>query len=160
MNTTIEASAVEEFLVRHLADVFSTMLSLSATPTADIVRDATAQQLSGSVGFVGEKVTGAVYLHMPLDFASHITGAMLGLPPEEAPGDADVNDVAGEVTNMLAGGLKSWLCDAGASCCLTPPAIIRGTAFQILPSEGLTCRRFGFECGAYRGVVEVHIKFT
>ena len=160
MNPPIAAPAIQEFLTRHLAEVFSTMLSLPAVPLAELLPANPQERVSGSVGFVGEAVTGAVYLNVPAPFAAHITGAMLGLPAEETPGDADVNDVVGEVTNMLAGGLKSWLCDAGAACALTTPAIIRGSSFHILPSEGVTRIQFNFESGAHRGLVEVHVKFT
>jgi chemotaxis protein CheX len=66
----------------------------------------------------------------------------------------------GEVTNMLAGGLKSWLCDAGASCALTTPAIIRGTSFQVLTREGVTRIQSGFVSDGHEGVLEMHIKFT
>ena len=160
MNPPIAASAVQEFLVRHLAEVFSTMLSLPAVPLTEAPPAHTPERVSGSVGFVGEDVSGAVYVHVPAQFAGRITGAMLGLPDEEIPGDADVNDVMGEVTNMLAGGLKSWLCDAGATCALTTPAIIRGTSFHIVASEGVSQIQFGFASGAHQGLVEVHIKFA
>lgn len=160
MNPPITAPSIRDFLVRHLAEVFTTMLSLPAVPLAEIPSDHPQERVSGSVGFVGEAVTGAVYLHLPAPFAAHVTGAMLGMPAEETPGDAEVNDVIGEVTNMLAGGLKSWLCDAGAACALTTPAIIRGTSFQILASEGVSEIQLGFESGGHRGLVEVHIKFN
>ena len=160
MNPPIAAAAVQEFLVRHLAEVFSTMLSLPAVPQAETPHSHAPERVSGSVGFVGEAVTGAVYLHVPAPFAARITSAMLGLPEAEIPGDADVNDVMGEVTNMLAGGLKSWLCDAGAGCALTTPAIIRGTSFHILASEGVSQIRLGFASGPHHGQVEVHIKFA
>jgi chemotaxis protein CheX len=160
MNQPIEADAVREFLVRHLAEVFSTMLSLPAVPLAAMPAGDANEHISGSVGFAGETVTGAVYLHLPAPLATHITAAMLGLPAEETPGDSDVNDVVGEVTNMLAGGLKSWLCDAGAACALTTPAIIRGRSFHILASEGVSRIKFAFESGPQQGVVEAHIKFS
>jgi chemotaxis protein CheX len=160
MNQTITIPAVHEFVVRHLAEVFSTMLTLPAVPVAGLAPENAHERVSGSVGFVGETVTGAVYLHVPAPFAAQIAGAMLGLPAAEPPGDADVNDVLGEVTNMLAGGLKSWLCDAGAACALTTPAIIRGTSFHVLPSEGVSQIAIGFASGAHQGLVEVHIKFT
>ena len=160
MNQPIEVSAVQGFLVRHLAEVFSTMLSLPMVPLAEAVPGTAKERVSGSVSFVGETVTGSVYLHVPASLAGLMTGGMLGLPPEETPGDAEVNDVVGEVTNMVAGGLKSWLCDAGAVCALSTPAIIRGTSFHIIASEGVARIQFGFASGAHQGVVEMHIKFT
>jgi chemotaxis protein CheX len=161
MNVNIPgAPAVQDFLVRHLAEVFATMLSLPAVPLAASQCIAAAERVSGSVAFVGEAVTGAVYLHLPATLAATVTRAMLGLPGEKTPAVADVNDVVGEVTNMLAGGLKSWFCDAGAVCALTTPAIIRGSSFQVLPCEGVTRIQFGFESGGSPGEVEVHLKIT
>jgi chemotaxis protein CheX len=159
MRQPIDASAVREFLVRHLAEVFSTMLSLPALPVAEAMPVSTQERITGTVGFVGEAVTGAVYLHVPAPFARRITCAILGMPAEESPGDADVNDVVGEVTNMLAGGLKSWLCDAGAACALSTPAIIRGSSFHIMASEGVSKMQFPFASDAHRGLLEVHFKF-
>jgi len=151
---------VREFLVRHLAEVFLTMLSLPAVPLAALPSVDANEHISGSVGFAGETVTGAVYLHLPAPLATHITATMLGLPAAETPGDSDVNDVVGEVTNMLAGGLKSWLCDAGAVCALTTPAIIRGHSFHILAGEGVSRIKFVFESSPHQGLVEAHIKFN
>jgi len=136
------------------------MLSLPAVPLAEAANGEAKERVSGSVSFVGETVTGAVYLHVPTAFAGQMTGAMLGLPAEETPGEAEVNDVVGEVTNMVAGGLKSWLCDAGAACALSTPAIIRGTSFYIIASEGVARIHFGFASGVHQGLLEVHLKFT
>ena len=148
------------FLAHHLAEVFSTMLSLPVLPLAEAAPLNPAERLSGSVSFVGEAVTGSVYLHVHIPFAACITCAMLGSPAEETPGDADLHDVMGEVTNMLAGGLKSWLCDAGAACALSTPAIIRGSSFQILASEGVSQTKLHFASNANHGLLEVHIKFN
>ena len=78
----------------------------------------------------------------------------------EIPGEADVNDVVGEATNMLTGGLKSWLCDAGAECAVSTPAIIRGTAFNIESMPDVLRELLVFNCGEDRLIVEVHIKFN
>lgn len=160
MNDALTESALREYLTKHLAEVFSTMLSLPAAPTTAAPPANESERISGSVGFVGNTVTGAVYLHVPVAFATHITCTMLGMPETEVPAATDVNDVMGEITNMLAGGLKSWLCDAGAACALSIPAIIRGRSFQILASEGVTQIHFGFASGAHQGLAELHIKFT
>jgi chemotaxis protein CheX len=160
MAQTIATAAVGEYLTRHLAEVFSTMLSLPAAVHANAVPSSLSERVTSSVSFVGETVTGTVFLHVSAPFADRITGAMLGLPPGETPAAPDVNDVMGEVANMLAGGLKSWLCDQGAACALSTPAIIRGCSFQILPSEGVSRLQFGFTSETHEGVVEVHIKFA
>jgi chemotaxis protein CheX len=105
-------------------------------------------------------VTGSVYLHVTAAFSVQATATMLGMAPEEIKGTAEINDVIGEVTNMLAGGLKSWLCDSGAACALTTPAVIRGTSFEINPKPGVQIILLGFDSGEHKGLVEIHIKFS
>lgn len=158
---TISSSDVREYISTHLGDVFETMLSLKATPVAATgAEEFPGERVSGSVGIAGETVTGSVYLHVSSPFAVQATAAMLGMAPEEITGVAEVNDVIAEVTNMIGGGLKSWLCDAGASCALTTPAVIRGTSFAITAKPGVELISLGFNCGGSHGLVEVHIKFS
>jgi chemotaxis protein CheX len=151
---------VRQFLSHHLADVFSTMASLKAVPAPDGAAPHFEERVTGSVGFGGENVTGAVYLHLSAALAGRVTATMLGLPPQEVIGDVEVNDVVGEMTNMLAGGLKSTLCDLGATCAVSTPAIIRGTAFEIEALPDVRRESMVFDCEAERVAVEVHIKFN
>jgi chemotaxis protein CheX len=155
MNLQIQSLDCGKFLVGHLVDVFETMLSLKATPSAGAM-PLNVDRVTGSVGFGGENVTGAVYLHLSSAFAVQAAAAMLGLAAEEL-GEAEVNDVIGELTNMLCGGLKSALCDAGSPCAVSTPGIIRG-AFEIEVSPEVQRERFLFDCGGERLAVELHIK--
>jgi chemotaxis protein CheX len=158
MSKPILAADVSEFTTRHIAEVFDTMLTMKAAPAANVNPSSFSSRVSGSVGFAGELVTGSLYIHISADFARLIAATMLGLPPEEMTSDTDVNDVIGEVSNMIAGGLKSWLCDAGAKCALTTPAVIRGSSFAILPNAEVQRVSIGFATEAHQGLVEVHLK--
>lgn len=160
MNQTVQISDVRQFMTRHLADVFETMLSLKVREAAKAGAPQFGERVTGSVGFAGETVTGAVYLHLSILFANQAAATMLGLPPEEITGETEVNDVVGEIANMLTGGLKSWLCDAGAACAVSTPAIIRGTAFDIEPAPDVEREFLIFDCDDDRFVVEIHIKFN
>jgi len=151
---------IHHFLVSQLMDVFETMISMKATHLLSEPPPAFAERATGSVGFGGETVTGAVYLHLSTRLANQMAAAMLGLPSGETPGEAEVNDVIGECANMLAGGLKSALCDKGYECAVSTPAIIRGTAFVIEPLPGVRQEVMVFECNGSRFAVEVHIKFN
>ena len=159
MNNTIATSDIHNYVAGHLGEVFDTMLSMKAVPGAALEARFAGEHVSGSVGVAGQTVTGSVYLHLSSAFAGLATATMLGLPPEEVPAVPDINDVVAEMTNMIAGGLKSWLCDAGAGCVLTIPAVIRGTSFSIKPKPGVELIPIGFACGETSGLVEVHIKF-
>jgi CheY-specific phosphatase CheX len=160
MSTLALTFDVRQFLTHHLADVFSTMVSMKATPAPEGMVPHFEERVTGSVGFGGEAVSGAVYLHLSADLALRVTSAMLGLPPEEIGGEGEVNDVVGEMTNMLAGGLKSTLCDLGATCAVSTPAIIRGRAYEIEAMPDVRRESMVFDCETECVSVEVHIKFN
>ena len=142
---------------RHLVDVFDTMLSIKATSVQGAGMPHFQERVTGNVAFAGEHINGAVYLHLSAAFAGRVAAAMLGLAPEDL-GEAEVNDVVGEVTNMLTGGLKSWLCDAGTDCAVSTPAIIRGSSFVIEAVPDVTREWLTFDCAQDRVVVEIHVK--
>jgi len=161
MNNKISGSDIRGYLNTHLEGVFETMLSLKASANAGLTDAVPAgERITGCVGLAGETVTGSVYLHISAPFAEQATITMLGLPPEEPPGPAEVNDVVGELTNTLSGGLKSWLCDAEAVCKLTPPTVIRGNSFAVSPKAGVELVQIAFEAGLNHGLIEVHVKLS
>jgi CheY-specific phosphatase CheX len=157
-NKPVEPPDALKFMAGHLEEVFSTMLSLEIVPVQTTERPQFSDRVTGSVGFAGDTVNGVVYLHLSDGLANRVAGAMLGLPPEESLSEMDVNDAVGEVTNMLAGGLKSAFCDAGAMCALCPPAIIRGAAFEVQPAPGLERLWLVFDCVPERAAVEIHLR--
>ncbi len=144
---------------RNIASVFQTMLSMGVVPVPELHRSPHVDRVSGALGFGGETVTGAVYVHVSTLFSVRITRAMLGMPEEEIPGESDVNDVIAELTNMLGGGFKSWLSDTGAQCAMSTPAIIRGNSFEIEAGQGIERISLPFECEKETIIFEVHIKF-
>ncbi|MBI4024057.1 MAG: chemotaxis protein CheX [Verrucomicrobia bacterium] len=122
---------LRNFLTKAVTDVFGTMVSmkvelLDSNTTANLE----GERLVGSVGFAG-RATGAVYIHVTEAFARQMTGAMLGMKPDEVKNMADVQDAVGEVSNMIGGNLKSHLADNGLSCVLSIPSITRGSDFRI-----------------------------
>jgi chemotaxis protein CheX len=160
MTPTVQLTDVSEFMKRHLVDIFNTMLSMPAVPSGGGEQPQLDERVTGSVGFAGESVTGAVYLHLSTPFSSRMAAAMLGLPPGEIVNETDANDVVGEISNMLTGGLKSWLCDAGIECALSTPAIIRGRSFAIEHMGDVQRECLTFDCGKDHVVVEIHIKLN
>jgi CheY-specific phosphatase CheX len=158
MSSTVQLSNVCEFMKQHVVEVFKTMIFMEVAALADHKPPPHAERVSGSVGFAGDRVTGALYLHLSAAFAKRAAAAMLGLEAGEDIEDVAVNDVVGEVTNMLAGGLKSWLCDAGALCAMSTPGIIRGASFdvEVVPEVRREWLVFGQD--GERIVVEIHLK--
>ena len=157
MSQTIQIPNICEFMNRHLVDVFETMLTMKAVPVAGAGVPQFEERVTGSVAFAGDHITGAVYLHLGTAFAGQVAAAMLGIPAAEL-GEPEINDVVGEATNMLTGGLKSWLCDSGAECAVSTPAIIRGSSFVIEPVPNVDREWLIFDCNQNRIVVEIHVK--
>ena len=106
----------------------------------------------------GETLTGAVYLHLSQTFAREITALLLGSAPGEIPSAAEVNDVVGEFCNMVGGQLKSTLADHGKTCAMSPPSIIRGSAFAIEAMPNSHLESFHFDCLSHQLAVEVHLQ--
>src|SRR5882757_6498137 len=104
MNVATEFN-VAEHIREIVGNVFQTMAGARAVPTKDH-DPLPPEQISGTIGIAGENVTGAVYLHLPDSLARAVTRTMLQDTPGQGAGDNDINDVLGELTNMVGGGLK------------------------------------------------------
>ena len=148
---------VSKLIRDTVPDVFDMMIAAVVVPT-NTTAPLPAERISGTVGIAGENVTGAVYLHLPHTLARQATQAMLGDATGQNSGDNEINDVVGELTNMIAGALKSALCDADRPCAVSTPSVIRG-AFVVQAIPDLLVAQFFFLCLGQRMAVEVHLKF-
>jgi len=157
MSTTTEFT-IPGTIQQVVPNVFTTMAALSVSPHSSGNAAPAIDRVSGTIGIAGDIVTGAIYVHLPEAFARLIVNAMMGNPPEQSVGDSDLNDVVGELTNMIGGGFKSALCDAGRPCAMSTPSIIRG-AYGIELPQDLQAETLLFQCGSHIFAVEVHIQF-
>jgi chemotaxis protein CheX len=120
--TTLKDISFNDLVTHAVEDVLATMLSMKAEPlSSNSSVNFDGERIVGSVGFAG-KVVGAIYIHVSAEFARLMTAALLSLKLEEVPEEDSVNDVIGEMSNMIGGSLKSHLCDAGFACALSIPS--------------------------------------
>ena len=56
---------------------------------------------------------------------------MLGISESEVDAGEMVTDAIGELSNMVAGYVKSRLCDSGLPCTLTIPSVVRGQELSV-----------------------------
>jgi chemotaxis protein CheX len=155
----ISHEIVGEFTRQAVHNVFGNMLALELVddPPTPLATDPAGQIVAG-VGFAGQ-ATGIVYLYAGVSLAVVITGAMLGLTPAEVD-VAMVNDAFGEVNNMVAGAVKSQICDRGWQCQLTIPSIVRGNGLRVESISKAKKTVFGFRSGPYRLLAELILKET
>ena len=149
---------IEQFLEDASNSVFSTMLNFSVqagkVEAGFFNGDA---HVAGAVGFTGA-YNGIIYLYSSAVFARRLTCGLLGMEENEIDGDEMVNDAMGEMTNMIAGQVKSKLDSRGDLCTMTVPSVVRGADFRIEPVTGVKRRSLFYQCEGGRVLVEALIK--
>ena len=139
-------------------EVFATMVNTTAQPSdLQDFRGGDENLVVGTVGFIGD-VNGVVHVYARASFARILAGRMLGLPEAELGGDEMVNDVIGELLNMIVGSVKSRLCDSGILCVLTIPSVMRGRYLKGGPVCSSECLLLSIVCGAESILIELLIK--
>jgi chemotaxis protein CheX len=93
-----------------------------------------------------------------MGFARVITSRMLGIGESEVDPGEMVTDAIGELSNMVAGYVKSRLCNGGLPCTLTIPSVVRGQELSVEGSTQLVRRVIGFRNCKYHLLAEVLLK--
>jgi CheY-specific phosphatase CheX len=158
MTTTLtQIDEIEQMTRDAVRLVFQTMLSMDVADVPEVALTKPNIEVFSSVGFIGE-VTGSVYLGVDTLLSHIITARMLGISQDEIESDEMVNDVMGEVSNMIVGQVKSRLCDSGSTCTLTIPSIVRGKLLSVEPPAHVTKRLSGFNYGNKAFFTEILVK--
>jgi chemotaxis protein CheX len=160
--STYDVETVEEALMRNgigcalllamgtplglaLTKTFQTMLGKKlANIELHTVPPLEGSHVVGTIGFSG-KAAGRVFLRMSSDSARQIAAGILGLAVEELTSTSEINDVIGEVLNIMTGNFKSNLCDAGLDCRLTPPEVKRTDDLSTPTVPGGGVERMAFQ---------------
>lgn len=137
---------------------FGTMLNMQMLPVPMPAQwQDDEAQIVGSVGFVG-LISGVVYSHLSLGFASRISGILLGVDECQLTDGGMISDTVGEMSNMIVGHIKSRLCDRGMPCVLTIPSVMRGSRLSVAAPKATQKHRFCFSSEGSRLFIEVLIK--
>ncbi len=131
--TTEIADTIGKFISEVTPAVISTMLSWEAPAEIpflpnDSVHSFTIGNINGSIGF-GGMVCGTLFFSVSLTQAAEMASALLGEPAD--PESRDCLDVVGELTNMMAGGIKTRLNELGYPMVMSIPNIIRGPSIRV-----------------------------
>jgi len=138
--------------------VFATMLSMEVEIFSESPPPIpSGLRYVGSVAFAGD-VSGSINLQMNDAFAHLVTADMLGIEPGEIEGSEEVEDVIGELSNMIGGDLKSRFCDIDLPCELSIPSITSGRDFRIEQVGSLRRELVGFGYQEHIAQVDVYIK--
>lgn len=116
-------------------EIFNCMIFIDVKPDPPLEtgKEVLGCHISGLIGLTGD-LTAMLGIHCPRDVGLAVTGAMLGMEPEEI--DADVKDALGEISNMLAGGIKERLSAQQINLELAIPTTVTGKSFTISAPKG------------------------
>ncbi|MBI5590617.1 MAG: chemotaxis protein CheX [Deltaproteobacteria bacterium] len=156
--TDINKLELKGFCTNSIRSVFHTMLSMEVSVAeTDPSMELSGSKVVGCVGFAGD-VVGNICVHVPKQFARVMTAAMLGMEVDEVEDDEEINDVIGEVSNMVGGDMKSKLCDAGFPCVLSIPNVTSGSDFKIESKGWMRHEKIAFQHQEQLSMIEVFIK--
>jgi len=128
---TIHTFDVRSAVVDAVCEVFDLMLTLEIEHLEAVAQSHLyGEKILAAINLVGP-VAGMVTIQVEAAYARVVAGNMLDIDPDELQNPADVKDVLTEVCNMVAGNLKSSLCDTGFSCRISPPAFTMGSDFEL-----------------------------
>ena len=149
---------IKQAIVDSTVDVFDMMLSLSLNYSDEgQLPKSTGNLYLGSIDFMGD-VDGIVNIQVSENFAKKMVASMMDIDPDEVEGTEDIQDVLGEVCNMVSGSLKSGLCDAGMICELSTPALIMGKDYNHEARNMARYEYFTFYCEDELITVDVGLK--
>ncbi|MCC7417913.1 MAG: chemotaxis protein CheX [Acidobacteria bacterium] len=115
-------------LIRATTDVFETMVlkRIDLIDPAKEIPPRAGSQVAATVGFTGHRC-GAVVFHAGADVAREIAGALLAMPAAEVNGE--MADAIGEVTNMIAGTLRTRMASLEPAWAIAVPTVTIGSDF-------------------------------
>jgi chemotaxis protein CheX len=142
--------ASDEQIVEITRDVWTTFTGKAIEPAGAEAEPAGDDVTVGCVAVTGGW-QGCVLLAAPTPLARTVASAMFDLPADRLTDD-EVADALGELTNMVAGNLKSLL--PGPSG-LSMPAVTAGTSYTVRIPRGLLVNRVAMTSEGQRLTVSV-----
>jgi chemotaxis protein CheX len=123
-----------------IEDMWESMANMKVVPSPEPPTvDRENVLLVSSVQIVGDW-EGAVQLEMSLGVARETTSNMIGVEESEVPQDS-IRDAAGELVNMVGGGVKAFL---PPNCFLSLPSVVIGNDFESAIPQGNVVHKSGF----------------
>lgn len=166
-----DAAVISDLLADAVKNVFTTMVSVAPTFKCKLTEAELGGDRSpfyklgshdplivGSIGFTGE-ANGVIYLYFESDTAYGIAATMTGMERAELEEESDiVNDVIGEISNMIVGNFKNGLCDRGFNCRVTVPTVLRGSHMAVDTINTAERTVFAFDYAGRSFVVDLFVQ--
>ena len=119
---------VTDKIVESTIEIFTGMVMMDIAVAGEPMQKlgSLKQSITGMVGLAGTH-KGVLAVHFPKQIALDVTSNFLGMDVSDI--NEDVQDVIGEIANMLGGNLKTILSDRGKDIQLSLPSTISGDQY-------------------------------
>ena len=155
MNAAADAQELKTSVDDAVMTIFDHMIGIMIDPSrCGAIFNPAEIQVIGMVAITGA-AQAIVCLRVSPKFSSVATAAMFGLEPASVT-EPDINDVVGELTNMIAGKIKANLRTEGELCSLSLPTIIRGTKVDLESVSGVQRHSYTFHDPNGAVVLEIY----
>ena len=137
---TDRTSQLVAFFVQSANEVFQTMVFIPITPgePAKKTKGSPSGYISGTISLTGEEIKGNISLIFDMPLATQIFRSMMGLDANSPVNAQEINDVVGELANMVAGGAKSKLQEQKINFKIGLPTVIVGENHYIEPPRNVS----------------------
>lgn len=140
----ITDDTIRQTITSTLIEAFDAMMSMTLTAVEEnAATGMNDNRMVGTIHFGGE-VVGVMRFNLAEAFARTVTSAMLTIEADEIKSDGEINDVIGELANIVAGNLKTEFLNAGLTCVISTPSITSGSDFKIDPADIAPPLKFTF----------------
>jgi len=117
--------------IHSVFNAMETMMGITPTRHKPYLKEKniTEGDVTGLVGFASKNLSGSVALSFPKDTAFDIYETMIGTPVDEI--NNEVQDIVGELTNIVVGGAKNELSTLGLTYNISIPMVVAGNKHTI-----------------------------
>lgn len=133
---------LDETIVDAVGSIFGLAGEAVTVPIRGVLVSASEGSIAATVGFTSAEVRGAV---VTMTSAKLIAAAWPRELRSSAPGERDISDWAGELTNQLVGRLKNRLAASGLVLVQSTPTVIVGRHLDKAAATGTLARRYVFQ---------------
>ncbi len=144
--------------VNALSNVMETMLEVSPARGTPYLKgeNMTQGDISAIIGFAGLNIQGSIALSFPTSVALKIYSLMMAEKVYRIT--SDVQDVVGELANIIAGGAKSELAEEGLSFNLSIPTVVTGMGHSLGHVINVPVMVIPFSVGKHHFVMELTMR--
>lgn len=151
----VSGQAIEfaQIITSTAKEIFATMIFLELSSEAPLTegKEDLGCYVTAMIGLSGD-FNAILGVHCPANVGMAIGGAMLGMELEEV--DEDTKDALGEITNMLAGGLKEAFAAKETDLLLAIPTTISGNSYKLTAPSGSNRILIPFDIDAGRFYID------